>query len=240
MKKYLITFLLAYAFVNTCMAQDFHKFSIAVGPVFGINLPSVDELNSEISKAGFPNFSKGEFISTGFSGFIDVPVIKGLRIGGLGYGYSNSVSSRTISNTEKFVELSYSMGGVSLEYSGKFSDLFDYTLGGVLGYGTLRLNFSNFGEKNKNWNINNYASDTTGSDYYTKKLSAGVYSINPQAGIGFHPLKYIYLKLNAGYLFSVNTKWKLEEVFEVSNVPSGIKADGFHFNLGIYVGLFVQ
>jgi hypothetical protein len=50
----------------------------------------------------------------------------------------------------------------------------------------------------------------------------------------------LYLKLNAGYIFVLHDDWKLEDVLVVKNVPAGIKADGFNFNLGIYFGLFTD
>jgi hypothetical protein len=50
----------------------------------------------------------------------------------------------------------------------------------------------------------------------------------------------MYLKLNAGYMLTFTGDWKLNDVMIVSTVPSGIKADGFNFNLGINFGLFTD
>lgn len=227
--------------VSITNAQIFNKFSIAIGPVFGLNYPSVTDLNSEMKKIGIPEFPTGGFFSTGIGGFIDIPVIKGLRIGGTGYGYSYDRSVPTINSTTKIVQYSYSGGGITIEYAKKISDSFDYTLGAVLGLGSLSLNISQFSNDLRNWNIIQISPDSVSSSKYTtSKFKTKVYSLTPQAGIGFQAASFLYFKLNGGYMLSAQSTWKLEDELEVSNVPSGIKADGFMFNFGVYVGLFVK
>lgn len=221
-------------------SQDFAKFSIAGGPIFGWHIPSVSDLNTEMQKIGLPKFSSNGFFAVGGGGFIDVPVVKGLRIGGLGLGFTqeNSTEFPTIVKSAK---LSYNMGGLSVEYVHKISSMFDYSLGGVIGLGSLKLSISQYSKNLQNWNIGNISPDslsTNSSNSYN--YSKTLFTLQPQVGMGYQMFSFLYLKLNAGYVFTVSGDWKLNDNLTVSNVPSGIKGDGFQVNLGVNVGLFVK
>jgi len=237
MKKLIILLFLFVIYTNG-YSQFFNKFSIAAGPVFGWNIPSMKDLNSELSKAGMNGFSDGGMLAIGGGGFIDIPVIKGLRIGGYGYGFSDDVTT-TYANDSKVSEFSYSAGFISIEYAKKMGKIFDWTLGGMIGIGSTNVNLLNYSNLLNEWNINNLG-DTSNSGYYSLDLKTTSYSFVPQAGIGLQATKFLYFKLNAGYLLTINSKWKAEDLIEVNNFPSGIKADGFMVNLGIYLGLFVD
>jgi hypothetical protein len=237
MKKIILLFFVVFLYTNS-NAQLFNKFSIAAGPVFGWNVPSFTDLNNELKKAGMDEFPKSGVFATGGGGFIDIPVIKGLRLGGYGYGYSTSKTT-TFSSNSKVADFSYSAGLLSIEYSRKLGKRFDWTVGGMIGIGSTNVKLSNFSNSLKEWNINNYLSDTSSSGS-TASIKSTSYSFIPQAGIGFQATKFLYFKLNAGYLFTVNSKWKLDDIIELNNFPTGIKSDGLMFNLGIYLGLFVD
>lgn len=237
MKKLLFVLIIALLYSNS-QAQLFNKFSIAAGPVVGWNIPSFTDLNSELSKAGMGGFGSEGVFATGGGGFIDIPVVKGLRLGGYGYGFSASKTTEYV-NTSRIAEFSYSGGFVSVEYSRKMGKSFDWTIGGMAGIGSSNLKLVNFSNVLKQWNINNFIGDTAVNGNIVS-LKSTSFSLVPQAGIGFQAAKFLYFKLNAGYLFTVNSKWKMEDVIEVNNFPSGIKADGFMVNLGLYIGLFVD
>lgn len=237
MKKLIILLFLFVIYTNG-YSQFFNKFSVAAGPVFGWNIPSMKDLNSELSKAGMTGFSEGGMFATGGGGFIDVPVVKGLRIGGYGYGFSDEVTT-TGTDISKVAEFSYSAGFISVEYAKRMGKVFDWTLGGMVGIGSTNVKLMNYTNQLTEWNINNF-SDTSNSGYSTLDLKTTSYTFVPQAGIGFQAAKFLYFKLNAGYLFTLNSKWKVEDLIEVNNFPSGIKADGFMVNLGMYLGLFID
>jgi hypothetical protein len=133
MKKILIILFLFVMYTNG-YSQFFNKFSIAAGPVFGWNIPSMKDLNSELGKAGMTGFPEGGIFATGGGGFIDVPVIKGLRIGGYGYGFSDEVTT-TEADISRVAEFSYSAGFISGEYAKRMGKVFDWTIGGMFGIG---------------------------------------------------------------------------------------------------------
>jgi hypothetical protein len=217
----------------------FNKFSIAAGPVFGWNVPSMTDLNNELSKVGIPALSTSGVFASGVSVFIDVPVVKGLRVGYAGYGYTENKSA-TLTSNSKIAEFSFSTNALTLEYTQKLGKKFDYTLGGMFGVGSTNLKLVNYANTFNQWNINHYLNDTNSSGHNSLTFKNTSYSIVPQAGLGFHATKFLYFKLDAGYLLTINSKWKLDDLIEVSNFPSGIKADGFMVKFGVFVGLFID
>lgn len=239
--SYLISIIFIFYFLNTTLfAQDFTKFSISGGPIIGWYVPSMEDLNSELQKMGIPNMSTSGMLSVGGGGFIIIPGLKKIRIGGIGYGFSTEEAVE-LQNTIKSAKFSYSGAALSVEYFEKISKNFDIAFGGLIGYGTLGLNIAKYPKDYKNWNIGSFTNDTIYANQilvndYTKKII----TLQPQVSLGYDMFKFLYLKLSAGYSFSVTGKWKLNDLLEVNNIPSGIKADGFSFTLGIQAGLFIK
>ncbi len=224
---------------NYSHAQGSSLFSVSGGPIFGWHLPQINDLNSELKKIGFPEIStSGQFI-TGAGGYIDVPFVKGLKIGGLGMGYSSEESAE-YNNYVNAVSIKFRMGGISIEYLKRISDKFDYSIGSIIGLGSFRFNVHRYPKEYQNWSIGNFGIDTSGVNNLKQEYSKNLYIFQPQLGIGFQATKFLYLKLNAGYMFTISDEWKLNEILKVGNVPSGIKADGFSVNFGINLGLFVN
>ena len=236
-----IAFVISFIFLlsNISTSQVFNRFSIAGGPIVGFTLTNVDDLNTELKKIGIPGLTESGFMTLGGRGFIDVPFVKGLRVGGLGLGFTQEKSVESPNNIIKTVKYSYGMGGVSFEYVGSISKKFDYTLGGTLGIGSLNLDIYQHSKDLQNWNISLIGGDTLSArNSNSSKYSTKVYSVEPQVGIGFQMLDYLYLNLNAGYAFTVQNNWKLDDALEVKNVPSGIKTDGFNLKFSVNIGLF--
>lgn len=223
-------------FINS-YSQEFPKFSIAGGPILGWTVPSVTDLNTELKKMGITEFKTSGFFTVGGAGFIDVPIIKGLRAGGYGIGY-NDYTNTEYTNTIRSAKISFNSAGLMLDYVRKISNKFDYTIGANIGLGSFRMDISQHSKDLNNWNPGILVSDTISSNRFS--YSKSLVSLQPQVGIGFYPLSFLYLKFNAGYTFTVSGEWKLDNVVAVNNIPAGIKADGFHFSLGIYAGLFVK
>lgn len=238
MKKISLVLFVVLIYSNS-YSQMFNKFSIAAGPVFGWNVPSMTDLNNELIKVGIPELSKSGVFASGGSVFIDLPVVKGLRIGYTGYGYTENKSATFTANS-KIAEFSFSTNSVTVEYSQKLGKKFDYTIGGMVGVGSTNLKLVNYANTFSQWNINHYLNDTNSSGHNSLSFKNTSYSIVPQAGLGFHATKFLYFKLDAGYLLTINSKWKLDDLIEVNNFPTGIKADGFMVKFGVFVGLFID
>lgn len=238
-KKYFVIVFALFFITNVSKAQFFNKFSIFGGPMIGWQIPKVDVLNEEMEKIGIPKFSTSGYLTLGGGGFIDIPIVSGLRVGAFGTGFTEDKNSTPTSLTSPIYTAKFSLryAAVSVEYNQKLSKSFDFTAGGNIGVGTTKLTISRFNQKASEWDASR---DSLFTNFSSNPYSTTTFTINPQLGIGYFVTKYMYLKLNAGYMFTVQEDWKLEDVLVVKNVPSGIKANGFNFNLGINFGLFTD
>jgi hypothetical protein len=240
MKKVFLVVLVLFI-SNISFSQISGRFTIAGGPMVGYYASSVTDLNAELVKAGFPEISKNGFFTIGGGGYIDVPMVPGLRLGGYGFGYSESQTSEVTAALIKYnnsVKYSYSGGGLTIEYAKFLGEKFDFTAGGAIGFGTLKIDLSKHSPAG-NWSGNSSFWDSTFSSRQLKYSSA-TYTIEPRVGIGYQVNNFLNFKLNAGYAFAIQGTWKADDVLEVQNVPSGIKAQGLNIGLCMNVGLFLK
>ncbi|MBK8551634.1 MAG: hypothetical protein IPL53_11470 [Ignavibacteria bacterium] len=238
--KIVLVIISLFLIQNISYSQLFPRFSIAGGPTIGWFWNNTDDINAQLQDIGIPGISKDGFLTLGGGGFVDLPIksIRWLRVGGSGEGFTTQTQIITDSVT-RTAYYHYGSGGISLDYVKTFGKSVELTLGAYIATGKLTIdlyqNTSSFG----NWgSIFNEFNGTSASDNVAHKLSVRFYSARPQIGLGVFLAPFLYAKLNAGYQFSVNNNWYADDDIEVSNAPSGIKADGFIVNFGLNVGLF--
>jgi len=242
MKKLYLFVLSILLISNISFSQLGGRFTFAGGPTIGYYASSVTDLNSELVKAGFPQISKKGFLTIGGSGYVDIPMVQGLRIGGYGFGFSESQTSPDIStsvNSKYSVKYSYSGGGITVEYVKFFGEKIDFTIGGAIGIGNLNIDLYQHSTPNTILNSSISIWDTI---YSSKHLnySSQTYTFEPRIGLGFQVNNFLNFKLNAGYAFAVQNNWKLDDVLQVENIPSGIKAQGLNIGLCMNIGLFLK
>lgn len=236
----IISFLLFY---NTSYSQLFPRFSLAGGPTIGWFWNNTDDLNAQMTAIGIPEFSKDGFLILGGGGFIDLPLknINWLRVGGSGEGFTQQRQYTSPDSLTRTVNYHYGSGGISFDYVKSFGKKVELTLGAYVATGKLTIQLYQNGAGSQSWNtIFNNFTGVSASDNFSRKLSVRFYSLRPQAGLGVFVTSYLYAKLNAGYQFSTNNEWEVDDGIPVTNVPSGIKADGWIINFGLNFGLFTK
>lgn len=192
-------------------------------------------------KIGISEFSKDGFLLLGGGGFIDIPSKKlyNFRVGGLGTGFSQTREVTDTNNQKRTVNYEYGMGGMSFEYVRHFGRRVDLTLGLLLSTGKLTIELFQSNNGFGNWNsIFNELNGSSSTNNFSHVLSTRYYSLQPQIGIGIFLTGALYAKLDGGYQFSTTKEWEVDNGIPVSNVPTGIKADGFNINFSINFGLF--
>lgn len=223
-------------------AQIPSVFSIGGGPSFGFTTVKIDDLNKELLTAGIPQFESNSFFTIGGIGFVDIPFksLRGLRVGGLGRGFT-SIKSATVSGITKSAELSYGEGGINLEYLRPLTKTFDLLAGVYAGTGQLKINLYQSNATAGNWNtIWGDLGSGTPTQNYSHNMKVRFYSVEPHVSLGISLLNYLNLKLNAGYLFTTNGDWKTDNDLPLSNVPSTIKVEGFNYSASVNFGLFFR
>ncbi len=222
-------------------SQFLPSLALAGGTSVGWHFNPTDDLNNELRNAGFPEVSKNGFFTLGGGGFIDLPLKKNfLRIGGMGIGFNSNVSKQVNDTLSKAVNYAFGMGGISLEFV-KVIGRVDLTIGAMFSTGTLKLDLYQYGKSYGNYGgiIGEYINNSS-SNNITRNFRVRFYAVHPQVGIGVLVTKFAYLKLDAGYLLAAQGTWKVDNDVEVTNFPSGIKANGFTLNLGVNFGIFFR
>ena len=184
-----------------------------------------------MKRIGIPTFPVDGFLTLGGGGFVDLPIksLNWLRVGGSGTGF----------NYKR--QITYGSWGITLEYVRHLGKTFEITGGAYLSTGKLTIDYYQNAPGYGNWNtIFTELSGLITSDNLARKLSVRFYSAQPVIGIGAFITPYMYAKLNAGYMLSVNNDWKVDDEIPVTNAPSGIKADGFNISFGLNFGLFTK
>jgi hypothetical protein len=241
-KRFILSAALILIAFNVSFSQFLPSLAIAGGPFAGWHFNNTDELNAELKKAGFPELSNG-FFTLGGGGFVDIPLKKEnqfLRIGGMGIGFSSNKDLAVNDSLTKAETYSFGFGGFSLDFVKSFQ-VFDITVGLLLGTGTLSLDLYQYGKDYGNSSvIFGEFGNNSSSPNITRNFRVRFYSAQPQIGFGILLRKFVYLKFNAGYLLSVKRTWKVDNDVEVKNFPEGVGPKGFNMNLGLNFGIFFR
>ena len=238
--RYILLVVFIALFAGNASAQ-FGKFSLFGGPMIGWQIPNVDEINKQLVVSGLPELSTDGYFTIGGGGYMDVPKIDGLRIGGLGTGFSTETSIVTSNNITKRVNYKIGYGGVSLEYVKPLGDIIEVTGGATLATGELVIDIYQYQNGSTSWTQNwNELTNTSSSQNISRSMALRFYSATPKVGLGVFLRSYLYAKINVGYMLSANSGWTGENGEEINDAPSDIKADGLVFDFSLNFGLFFK
>ncbi len=241
--------------VQITFAQEARYYDAPFGGGGGFTpgwiFPKFDELNAQLKQFGVPEFSNSGFFTTGGAGFIYLGFIKNLRVGGMGFGGSKSVSGSQyypdllakISDLgsaqyvlNKEVDYSLGGGGVTIEYTLPFVKTFGISLGAVIGGGSMQIDvYQNSGNFSWNsfWNNLQYAQLNT-----HRTIKNNFWFFTPTANIDIPFLRFMIFRIGGGYQITFANSWKIDNNLSFSNVPSGLNGNSFYIQTGIFVGFF--
>lgn len=240
MKKiHFIALLILFGF-STIHSQTEEYFDAPFGGGLGYNpgwiIPNVDIINTQIKSLGIPEFSKNGFYTSGISGYMYLGFLKQIRAGGFGFGGSTS-RDISIGGINKEAVYSISGGGLTIEYTLPFVRNWGISLGTIIGRGSLQLDlYQNKGSVS--WsNLWTDLSANTSQNINTK-LKNSYWFITPTLNIDIPFDRFITFRIGAGYQFTFGGKWKLDNDVDITGVPSGIDANSFFIQTGIFIGFF--
>lgn len=242
MKKLTLCILLTFFLLSSPHAQEGMnwdaKTSIGFGFTPGWFIPDFTDLNREMKNMRLEDLPSSGFFATGITGFVTLPMIPNLRIGGMGLGGS---VSRKLENggVKNEVEYSVSMGGVSFEYILPFISEVGLSVGAVLGSGSTTIKI--FRNRNDfSWdNIWQETSDTAANiGNVSREIKNSHFSITPVLNIDIPVYRFFAFRIGGGYQFAIGNKWKADNDRTISGVPSGLKGSTFFIQTGIFIGYF--
>jgi len=252
MKKVSYTLLILIGFSTILFSQDRMRYFDAPfggggGFTPGWIFPKFDELNTRLSQLGIPKFSNSGLFTTGGAGFIYIGVIKGLRVGGMGFGGSKSESS--IVNTgpigppvgliseKREVDYSIGGGGLTIEYTLPFVREFGISVGGIIGGGSVNINiYKNSGDIS--WNNLWTQANAYGSTDYARQLKNTYWFFTPTLNIDVPVYRFVVFRVGGGYQVTFANSWKIDNGRNLLNVPSGLNGNSFYLEAGVFLGFF--
>ena len=216
---------------------------IGGGFVAGMLLPSLTDFNTSIAQPFIKQNLKSQALMFGGEFFLPFPFLKNLRIGGIGMSGNSNVCCvpDTISGQPVMRSLTYHVGygGISVDYALFNSNKF-HILGGLeLGLGGIdviaqqafnRQTFDIGGEFDTQPNLN-----------ITHTYHANFVLVKPQVEFEYAPLKWLMLRLGAGYEVTAMGTWQVDDAVlftQNAGALAKVSGNGAYVHLGVFLGFF--
>ena len=238
--KYFLTAIIIFAVSINSFPQTTKYFDAPFGGgggfVGGWVVPNIEPLNLKLKEIGIPELSTSGLFTTGGAGFIYIGFVKNFRLGGMGFG-GTATSKTTIGNDNLEALYSVGGGGLTVEYTLPFIKNIGVSVGAILGAGSMSVElYRNDG--NFIWDNIWDDVDNGQSTNVSKKIDKSFWIFNPTLNAEFPIYRFIALRLGVGYQFTFGGDWKADNDQTISGVPSGLNADGFFIQAGIFAGFF--
>jgi hypothetical protein len=253
MLRFYMIFLLMVVPLFTSLSQEDedipvpprHRTQMKIGGAGGFtqNILFLDlaPLNTFLAKSGAESLGEEPILMRGGQGYGYIMLVPNLRIGGLGAG--GSIDSKRIDSLDvrRDVNLSVTYGGVSIEYTIPIVPRLDVTLGLMLGGGGMNLTMTRDQGTAKVWDDiwDEYGTVSPASDEFTRRLSSSYFVYQPSLNVEYALLRWIALRVGVGYYGVAGDDWRLDDKYDLLNVPSSISSKGWMINTGIFIGTFV-
>lgn len=206
------------------------------GYVPGWYVPKLDQINAQLKVLGIPEFSTSGLYASGGAGFIYIGFVKYLRLGGMGYGGSMS-KSITQDGINKEAVYSIGGGGLTVEYTLPFIKDVGLSVGAQLGAGSMRVElFSNPG--GQDWSTIWGGINQLNPESKSKKINNSYWIFSPTINFELPVYRFVVFRLGVGYQLTFGDDWTYDNDQELNNVPSGLNANSFFVQSGIFVGFF--
>lgn len=213
------------------------KFGLAGGLTTSWMFPNYDELNKQLPSFGINEEFSGGINTWGGSGYVYLMIVDDVRIGGMGFGGSQSISS-VVNGYDREVKYGISGGAFTVEYTLPFVKKVGISVGAMVGGGKLTVEqYQNKGEFN--WQgIWDEFNEVDGTKNINRKIENNYFTISPTINFDIPLTRFFAIRVGSGYQFSMNESWTIENEKELKNVPSSLNGDSFFIQTGIYLGFF--
>jgi hypothetical protein len=217
-------------------------FSVGGGILGGYFKPNFSGFNSSIA-VPFSRQAVAERVwMVGGEGFITLPWIKNLRVGGMAYsGVSDCGCGDTIPDglhhVGRLVDYEIGYGALTIDYvlpikTGRFH----IVPGIALGLGSVNI-FTRQAATPEDVNFSNY---TAGYPNTTHTYTSHFFVYMPQVQFEYAPLGYLMLRLSAGYQGTSMGTWTVDRNVTLASTDAftNINGSGLIASLGLFLGLF--
>jgi hypothetical protein len=219
-------------------------FAVGGGPMVGLFMPNLDAFNKNIAQPFVGQDISNSVLMVGGQGFISVPWVKNLRVGGMGYGgrteqccVETSVDSglRTVSRT---LEYNVGYGAVTIDYVlplnlGKFN----IVPGIAIGVGSVEVYAQQAAQRNE-FDIRkefDFLSSNITHNYHST-----FFLYMPQIQFEYSFGGFMMTRLSVGYQGTAMGEWEVDRGVGITNSGQldDINGSGLIANVGFFFGLF--
>jgi hypothetical protein len=214
------------------------KFGLGGGYTPVWIFPNLKPINDKLGAFGTGEFNSSGFYANGGAGYIYISVVENIRIGGLGFGGSSTLSGSK-DGFDKKIEYSFSLGGFSIEYTLPFIKGLGVSVGTIIGGGSREIElYQNQGSYSWDgiWEEVSDTSQSTKNIY--RKISNGFFTLTPTINVDVPLSRFLSFRLGGGYIFSFNSDWEWDNGRPVSGMPSGLNDGTFYIQSGLFLGFF--
>lgn len=217
-------------------------FAVGGGPLFGLFMPNLDAFNKNVAMPFVGKEISNSVFMIGGQGFISVPWVKNLRVGGLGSGgrteqccIDTVVDGKSVSRS---LEYNVGYGGLSIDYVlplnlGKFF----IVPGVVLGLGSVELYAQQATQRNEFDIRNEFDRPSTN---ITHNYHSTFFLYMPQLQFEYTFAGFAMLRASVGYQGTSMGEWQVDRDVEMANTTQldDINGSGLIANVGVFFGLF--
>lgn len=202
----------------------------------------VAPVNDFLKSASAPTLSTGGVFLYGGAGSAYIMLFKNFRVGGIGMG--GSISSSALdqtSNVRRDVKLSAGYGAVTLEYVVPIVPRLDLVTGIALGAGGIDLELRKSNGQTSTWDgeaSSLKANDLTAAGSITRTLNGHFFIWSPSVSLEYAFLGFMGVRAGVSYLGMSSPSWKVDDNYDLLNVPSSVSGKGVTVNLALLVGTF--
>ncbi|NOX66191.1 MAG: hypothetical protein GXO85_10490 [Chlorobi bacterium] len=213
------------------------KFGLAGGLTATWMFPNYDDINKQLPALGISEKFEGGLLTWGGSGYVYLMIINNVRVGGMGYGGSSSVSS----NIDGFNrEVIYGLGGgaFTIEYTFPFIKRIAVSVGGMIGGGKLTIEqYQSSGDFSWQGTWDEF-NNSDGSRNINSIIKNNYFTLTPTLNIDVPLTRFLAIRVGTGYQFTMSESWTVNNDQTISGMPSSLNGDSFFIQTGIYLGFF--
>ena len=224
---------------------DAPYFGIGTGYTGTFFFTNFDDINSKLTEFGFAKDILNSYIYlNGIDVFTSIPYLKNFKVG---FEYkAGKTSADFITDgdiTDVTTKVDYRLSLASLNFSYCLTPAKNLAINPSLSLGEGAIGFDIYSSAGEiDWN--NYPNE---SYFPTSKTShtAGFMFVRPGVNVEYSVTPWFMARAGANYTISFmnmglfgENDWKANGIADIKNMPNGIKADGYSFEIGIYIGLF--
>jgi hypothetical protein len=223
-------------------------FSVGGGILGAYFIPNLSSFNTNVAQPFVGKNYRNEVWMIGGQGFITLPWVKNLRIGGMGYsgtsvdcGCSNDTITQNSTPVDRYLTYEVGYAALTIDYVLPLRiNHFHIVPGIALGYGAVNI-YARQAANRIDFNIGDeFGGGSPDNVYTTHTYSSSFFLYMPQLQFEYSPLGYLMFRLTAAYQGTSMGTWTVDQGVSLGNSSglSGINGSGLVLSLGAFFGLF--